>query len=62
MRENCYLCGTELSCGDVRFAFEGRCVCCDCADGVTTEELMHITGARSTRGMLMALGFVREAY
>ncbi|MBQ9801823.1 MAG: hypothetical protein IJW51_01965 [Clostridia bacterium] len=61
MSAHCYLCGAEPTCGEVYFSFEARCVCADCADGITAEDLMHVTGARSIRGMLTQIGFVRES-
>lgn len=46
--------------GDVCFLLGVRSVCTDCADGITAEDLLHVTGARCTRDMLTALGFEKS--
>ena len=55
----CHLCGGVLPFGEVCFLFGTRVVCCDCADGVTVEDLMHVTGTGDPRAMLTAIGFER---
>ena len=56
----CHLCGAAMPFGEVCFSFGARAVCCDCADGITVEDLLHVTGTRGTRAMLAALGFEKE--
>lgn len=60
MGKRCYLCGATLSMGEVCLLFGARLMCSDCADGVTTEDLMHITGTCGTRAMLEELGFEKD--
>ena len=57
---SCYLCGTALPFGEVFFSNGVRRICHDCADGITTEDLMHLTEADTSRAMLTALGFARD--
>ncbi len=58
--KRCDLCGGSLAFGEVYFAFGRRALCCDCADGITEEDLMHVTGAKNERALLVALGFEKE--
>ena len=55
----CHLCGSEVPFGEVCFSLGARAVCCDCADGITTDDLYLVTGARDARALLAALGFER---
>ncbi len=56
----CYLCGVALPLGEVFFSNGVRRVCGECADGITTEDLMYLTGAKNARSMLAALGFAQD--
>lgn len=56
----CSLCGCGFGIGEVFLRCGDRSICFDCADEITTEDLLHLTGARNTRAMLTALGFDRE--
>lgn len=56
----CDLCGAALPLGEVFYSNGVRCICGECADGITTEELMHLTGAGTSRAMLTALGFAQD--
>ena len=56
----CHLCDTVLPHGEIFFRRGTRRVCSDCADAITTEDLLHLTGASSARAMLTALGFERD--
>ncbi|MBE6602805.1 MAG: hypothetical protein E7636_00555 [Ruminococcaceae bacterium] len=60
MGKRCYLCGGRLPSGEVCFSLGVRSVCSDCADGITTEDLMHVTGTGTARAMLAALGFEKN--
>ena len=53
----CWLCGGHFQVGEVFFCHGERRICTECADEITTEDLLHLTGARTTRAMLTALGF-----
>ena len=53
----CSLCGGRFYVGEVFFRCGDRRICCECADEVTVEDLMHLTGAHTARAMLKALGF-----
>ena len=55
----CRLCGGEVGLGEVCFAYLDRAVCLDCADGITTDDLYLLTGARNARALLTALGLER---
>ena len=56
----CCLCGGGLAIGDVYFCFGARAVCTECADAITAEDLLHVTGAGGERAMLACLGFEKE--
>ena len=60
MGKRCYLCGATILTGEVCFLFGARRICSDCADGVTAEDLMHITGTCGARAMLAELGFEKD--
>ena len=56
----CCLCGGGVAEGEVCFLLGSRALCTDCADGITAEDLMHVTGKRDARAMLTALGFEKS--
>lgn len=58
--KRCYLCGGGLPTGDVCFLLGARTVCSDCADAITAEDLLYVTGTRYTRDMLTVLGFEKS--
>ena len=45
--------------GEVAFSFGARAVCSDCANAITVEDLIYVTGAKDCGVMLTALGFDR---
>ena len=53
----CHLCEAQMGIGEVYLSQGDLSVCLDCADGLTVEDLMHLTGTRTSREMLMAIGF-----
>ena len=58
--KRCYWCGGGLPGGEVCFLLGARAVCTDCADGITAEDLLCVTGTGSARDMLCALGFEKS--
>lgn len=60
--DECLLCEGRFEVGEVFLRQGDICICCDCADGVLVEDLMHLTGAHTSREMLTALGFEKEAF
>ncbi|MBR7111513.1 MAG: hypothetical protein IKC75_01105 [Clostridia bacterium] len=55
----CHLCGGTVAFGEVAFSFGARAVCSDCANAITVEDLIYVTGAKDCGEMLTALGFDR---